>query len=317
MYEIPGFSKYYLGDDFKVYNKEHNRLISGSVDTFGYVRISLINDDNLKITMKEHQIVANTVIPKPDLVINHKDGIKSNNHPKNLEWCTNAENRFHAFNQGTIQINQFVQVKDNLRNEILFFNSIHQCSKYFNLNRTTIKARILKGPEKVYPGGLQFRSPATDEPFPVIADIEKSLLDFGTYKPTLVRNLDTGEITRFERQNDAATFMGVVPSNVTIAFNKSRQPVIKDIFQIKHETDHDDWLEPEIITAKVTVEVYNVLTNEVKIYDDAASAARNNNLKTTALHYRLNCNPDKVWPDGKKYRKVKKVFNGSSMVVMP
>ena len=111
--------------------------------------------------------------------------------------------------------------------------------------------------------------------------------------------------------------MGVVPSIVTVAFNKSRQPVIKDIFQIKHETDHDDWLEPEIITAKVTVEVYNVLTNEVKIYDDAASAARNNNLKTTALHYRLNCNPDKVWPDGKKYRKVKKVFNGSSMVVIP
>lgn len=45
-----------------------------------------------------HSLVCEAVYgPRPEgYEINHKDGIKTNNHPSNLEYCTGEENRTHA-----------------------------------------------------------------------------------------------------------------------------------------------------------------------------------------------------------------------------
>lgn len=307
MYDIPGFSKYYIGSDFKIYNKQHNNMLSGSLTDMGYVSITLINDEGVSKTHGEHYFIAITLIPKPDLVINHKDNNKANNNPSNLEWCTNSENRFHAFKQGTIQTNQFVQVKDNVRNEILFFNSIHQCSKHFKLDRTSIKGRLLKGPEKVYPGGFQFRSPASTEPFPEVKDIDKALLEYGTYKPVLIKNLETGVISRFDRLIEAGSFIGVKPATLTGHFKRSQQPVIRDIFQLKMELDDSGWLKPVNIKVDQPVVVFDSLTNSSITYPTAIEAANSNGLKATALMYRLDLDTDKLWSDGKSYKRVKKL----------
>ena len=49
-----------------------------------------------------HRLVALTWIPNPLSlpVINHIDGDKQNNHPSNLEWCTQAHNVTHAIKTG-------------------------------------------------------------------------------------------------------------------------------------------------------------------------------------------------------------------------
>lgn len=46
---------------------------------------------------KHHRLVALAFIPNPDKKpqINHKDLDRRNNHPSNLEWCTNEENAAH------------------------------------------------------------------------------------------------------------------------------------------------------------------------------------------------------------------------------
>lgn len=52
---------------------------------------------------KVHHLVIKAFIgprPTPRHVVNHKDGVKTNNHANNLEWVTYSENTRHAFRLG-------------------------------------------------------------------------------------------------------------------------------------------------------------------------------------------------------------------------
>jgi hypothetical protein len=46
-----------------------------------------------------HSLVLSAFIGQRPLKyeINHKDGVRSNNHLNNLEYCTSSENKFHAY----------------------------------------------------------------------------------------------------------------------------------------------------------------------------------------------------------------------------
>lgn len=63
----------------------------------GYLIIKLNNK-----TYRIHSLVANFILgerPK-DYVVNHKDGVKTNNRPSNLEYVTLAENTRHSVTHG-------------------------------------------------------------------------------------------------------------------------------------------------------------------------------------------------------------------------
>ncbi|HEY8366416.1 MAG TPA: NUMOD4 domain-containing protein [Bacteroidia bacterium] len=69
----------------------------GSLDTYGYKRVSLIGSDNKIKSFKIHRLVAKYFIDgySDDCVINHIDLNKTNNHVSNLECTTLKDNAMH------------------------------------------------------------------------------------------------------------------------------------------------------------------------------------------------------------------------------
>lgn len=72
-------------------------LCGTKLSTKGYVRVNI---DGL--TYSAHRLIALAFIPNSIgfAQINHKNGIKTDNRPSNLEWCTNQQNRDHAVANG-------------------------------------------------------------------------------------------------------------------------------------------------------------------------------------------------------------------------
>ena len=71
-------------------------------DKRGYYSVSLRGDDGLISRLKIHRLVAEAFIPNPNdyKIINHIDGIKSNNCSENLEWCNHQQNMAHSILNG-------------------------------------------------------------------------------------------------------------------------------------------------------------------------------------------------------------------------
>ena len=82
----------------KVYSYKTNQWLSTKVTPNGYVQATLRAYNK---TIYVHRMVADLFCTGgTGNQVNHKDGNKTNNHYKNLEWLSAQENRQHAFSTG-------------------------------------------------------------------------------------------------------------------------------------------------------------------------------------------------------------------------
>lgn len=111
---IPGYDgKYRVSDDGRVESccvygsnvgrRGEWRPLTLGKHNGGYKRVQLwLTDAGRSDLLLVHRLVAEHFLPKipgKDCV-NHKDGNKHNNSVCNLEWCTRAENMYHAWETG-------------------------------------------------------------------------------------------------------------------------------------------------------------------------------------------------------------------------
>lgn len=80
--------------------KLHGKVLKGGLCK-GYPMVALCKDGKSK-THKVHRLVAAAFVPNPEGLpeVNHRDGCKSNNAARNLEWCTHSCNIRHAYAVG-------------------------------------------------------------------------------------------------------------------------------------------------------------------------------------------------------------------------
>lgn len=71
----------------------------------GYYFVCLYNDSKVSKQFLVHRLVARSFCEgyRGGLVVNHKDGIKTNNSSNNLEWVTRSRNMKHAVSTGLLE----------------------------------------------------------------------------------------------------------------------------------------------------------------------------------------------------------------------
>ena len=74
--------------------------LSGSRDVDGYAIYRMMVNGEKK-HVKGHRAVLNAFVgERPDMCVNHKNGVKADNRLENLEWVTIGENNAHAIRTG-------------------------------------------------------------------------------------------------------------------------------------------------------------------------------------------------------------------------
>lgn len=92
--------------------------------------------------MKVHRLVANAWLKNPNpyecVVVNHKNGIKTDNDSRNLEWCSYRHNSVHAIENDLSKDNVHCKIRDIVTGEVFDFPSITSMTRYLGIaNKNT------------------------------------------------------------------------------------------------------------------------------------------------------------------------------------
>lgn len=104
--QIPGYEgRYVATDSGEIYSLISNRILKSHTANHGYHSLMLKDALNRRKGVMVHTLVARAFLGRrPDgMTINHMNGVKTDNRPANLEYCTLADNIRHAKETGLIK----------------------------------------------------------------------------------------------------------------------------------------------------------------------------------------------------------------------
>lgn len=157
--DIEGFPGYQVSSngqircfrDFHGNITDKAHLLKPCTNKDDYYELTLYTIEHKKVKKRIHRLVADAFLgPRPDLVVNHINGNKHDNHITNLEWVTPEENSRLASENGLYKTKP-VQVIET--GEI--FESIKDCAKALNIHPSDV-SHVLSG-AKASIRGFTFR----------------------------------------------------------------------------------------------------------------------------------------------------------------
>ena len=94
--DIPGYEGRYQASNLGRLRSKERGMLSPFLSRGGYL-VANVRRDGKRYGTGAHRLVAQAFIPNPEdkPQINHKNGIRTDNRPENLEWVTCSENNIH------------------------------------------------------------------------------------------------------------------------------------------------------------------------------------------------------------------------------
>lgn len=131
------------------------RIMKPALDSNGYMRTMLVDNEGKNRTIKVHRIIAQTFIENPHQLkeVNHINGKKSDNRLSNLEWVSHQQNIRHSFdnalqnNKGENNPTSKLSEKDVLEIRAKFKPRVYgrkKLAEEYKVKISTIKDVILR-----------------------------------------------------------------------------------------------------------------------------------------------------------------------------
>lgn len=152
------------------------RLMKNSPTSTGYYKIRLTNKQGVGKEYKVHRLVAFAFIPNPENkpFINHIDGNPINNHVSNLEWCTQSENMYHAYETRLIESYLHEFKTDIIREYTTKEVSIKELSDKYKCSQISLSKMLKRQGIAVKPF-KHFRDKYKIDRKELVSDFEKGL----------------------------------------------------------------------------------------------------------------------------------------------
>lgn len=145
--DIKGYEGFYqISNHGRVKNIQTNKFLTGDINNIGYYRVILYKP--IKKRFFIHRLVALHFCDgyKDGFVVNHKDGIKTNNKAENLEWVTRSQNDIHAFSLGLRQTypcqfkHEILAFDKNTNALVKEYENVQECYDDLHVARSNIYA---------------------------------------------------------------------------------------------------------------------------------------------------------------------------------
>lgn len=145
--------RFLVSDKGEIYSLKSDKILRKTLNkSTGYYGVCVsLGSREKKMHIKIHIAVACMFVSgrKEELVVNHKDGDKTNNNFSNLEWVTSKQNTQHAFSNGLIYKNgskSFSSVICVNTGEV--FKSMADAARRYNIKHTQSIGNVCNGRSK-------------------------------------------------------------------------------------------------------------------------------------------------------------------------
>ncbi len=143
--EIDGWPEYLISNYGQVFSKRRNRVLKLGKSN-GYFQLTLCVN-NVLVDVRVNRLVSFAFVDGyfEGAIVNHKNGIKTDNTYSNLEWITSRDNIRHAFAMGLAPRRfRIVETGD-------VFQRAASCAKHIGGNPDAI-LKCLNGTMKTHKG---------------------------------------------------------------------------------------------------------------------------------------------------------------------
>jgi len=199
---IPCFPRYAINIDSEVIDTFTNRLVTKTEVHHGYNVIYVYNPDkNGYRYTRTHRLLALAWIPNNDFInkpiINHIDGVRSNNKLENLEWCSLSENTNHALDTGLNKTPVKMKTRDVFTGEVVIYKSVSEMSHKLGMSNVSGDGYAKRLPGYLYNKRYEIKFFDDNSPW-YFEDTEYDVNGHGKSIYTITTfNKKTGELRKF------------------------------------------------------------------------------------------------------------------------
>lgn len=270
---VPGFSQYGISIDREVMFLTEGTIKQASLIDGAY-QVSAGQDvGHTTPSVGVYRLFALAFIPYPrnvrDLIINHKDGDRSNDALDNLEWITQKENIHHSIVRramGATPEKEFykdnlpfsletalevgnpniIKCLDVLTGEVKCHFVIARLRKAFDLLDNQIPQSLQaagKGKLGLVKGRYIFR--LLFDAFPNVdsEDVKNVLKRAGIKRAVLVKNSLTGNVMEFESATEAWSSLQLSKKVITTRLSRNTQSIPDTSYLVKYKDVEDRWID--------------------------------------------------------------------------